>query len=68
MDLKDSLIEYYNKTNNMAIKKVEYNEEDLIEYAVFEIHFKYEPTKKAMDFLEQVMKLEKRYLKISIKL
>ena len=35
MDLKDSLIEYYNKTNNMAIKKIEYNEEDLIELYKF---------------------------------
>jgi len=34
----------------------EFYEEDLIEYAVFEIHFKYEPTKKAMDFLEQVQR------------
>ena len=32
------------------------NGKDLIEYAVFEIHFKYEPTKKAMDFLEQVQR------------
>lgn len=34
----------------------EFYEEDLIEYAVFEIHFKYEPTKKAIDFLEQVQR------------
>lgn len=28
----------------------------LVEYAIFEIHFKYEPTIKAMNFLEQVQR------------
>lgn len=28
----------------------------LIEYAILEIHFKYEPTTKAMNFLEQVQR------------
>ena len=28
----------------------------IIKYAIFEIHFKYEPTVKAMDFLEQVQR------------
>lgn len=27
-----------------------------VEYAIFEIHFKYEPTAKAISFLEQVQK------------
>lgn len=28
----------------------------LVEYAIFEIHFKFEPTIKAMNFLEQVQR------------
>lgn len=30
--------------------------DNLIEYAVFEIHFKYEPTEKTFKFLEQVQR------------
>ena len=61
MDLKDSLIEYYNKTNNMAIKKVEYNEEDLIELYKFLIKKCNETRKKVSEDKYKVMKCNSNY-------
>ena len=57
----DHLLRLQNKINSYITfceehQYTEFYEEDMIEQAVFEIHFEYEPPKKAMNFLEQVQR------------